>query len=157
MVEFSAEVADELSLHVRQAAWLNAKIEQPGAQKIAGRIKPTSRLDQMRGERRDPDFVPLMPPCELPYLVGYLWEVGPVIDGGMGSFPVQETDLAAWQSNTGIELEPWESRLLRRLSREYLVQLQQAEKPDCLPPWLSGLPLAERRKAVASKIDAIFG
>lgn len=157
MGKFFREVAEELSLYVRYSAYLNAKVEQPGAHKIAGKVALTSRLEKMRAEKKDEDYAPDMPPVDAPHLIAYLWEIGPIIEGPMGMSPVQETDLQAWQSNTGVELDVWESRLIRRLSREYLVQFQRAEKQDCPAPYLSGISLTERRAAVSAKIDALFG
>ena len=45
----------------------------------------------------------------------------------------------------GLELQPWEIRILRKLSFDYLVQAQQSTKPECPPPFG---PIA-RRAAVA--------
>lgn len=111
----------------------------------------------MRDERKDPGYLPLMPYTDLSYLIGYLWKIGPLIETAMGTGPLNHVDLAAWQSNSGIELAPWEADFMRQLSREYLALSQQAKKSDCPPPWLGGLSMPERRIHVAKKIDAIFG
>lgn len=155
---------------MRHAAWLNAVPVVPG-RKIAG-AQAVSRLRQQavlwakpgRGSsaagrdpaerKRDPDdFRPDMPPLEAEYLIGYLWEVGPAMETGEGSAPLSHGELAAWQANTGVVLEAWEARALRVLSREYLVMLHKAEKPECPPPW----GVHERRAMVAKKIDELFG
>jgi hypothetical protein len=77
-----------------------------------------------------------MPSLELGvYLINYLFEVGPVMAGGAGPTAITHGELRAWQANLGIELEPWECRFLRRLSREYVNELQRAEKIDAKAPW----------------------
>lgn len=54
---------------------------------------------------------------------------------GMGNAPLSHSEIAAWQSNTGIELSAWEARTLRQLSAEYLASAQEAEDEKCKPPW----------------------
>jgi hypothetical protein len=80
------------------------------------------------------------------HLVGYLWEVGPTTGEG----PITHAEIAAWQTNTGIELQPWESSLLRRLSLDHLGQSQLSTKVDCIPPWGE----LYRAPNVDAKIDA---
>jgi len=69
------------------------------------------------------------------YLVSYLLEIGPTLAGGGYPGPITHEELRAWQANTGITLQPWELRFLRRLSNEYLSEGHRAEKRDCPPPW----------------------
>lgn len=77
-----------------------------------------------------------MPPLDAGgYLIGYLFEAGPTMPGGMGSTVLSWAEITAWQERTGTPLQPWESRFLRRLSAEYLRQSRDAEKLDCPPPW----------------------
>ncbi len=151
MGKFYEGLYGELSLYVRQAAWLHAVPETPG-KKIDG-VKPVSRLQAIRADRKDEHYVPDMPVCGAEYLVGYLWEVGPTMVGGMGEAPLSHGEIAAWQMNSGVELQPWEARFLRNLSREYLGQSQRSEKPDCPAPYGT----TERRAIVAKRIDEIFG
>lgn len=54
---------------------------------------------------------------------------------GMGAGPLTHQEILAWQVLTGIALQPWESRLLRRLSIEYVAESHRAEKLGCEPPW----------------------
>lgn len=62
-----------------------------------------------------------MPPVTGPaYLLEYLFEIGPTMAAGMGNGPITFSEILAWQLLTGIRLRPWEVRLLRRLSRDYL-------------------------------------
>ena len=80
--------------------------------------------------------MPDLPPIERgAYLVAYLFEAGPMLVCGMGASPLTFSEIEAWCGRVGIELRPWESRYMRRLSREYLNESQRAEKRDCQAPW----------------------
>lgn len=79
--------------------------------------------------------MPDMPEVRAEYLLGYFFEVGPVMAGGMGPAPISQQELVAWQTNTGIELRPWESRVLRRLSSDYITELHKAEDAIRPAPW----------------------
>lgn len=94
-------------------------------------------------------FEPDMPETEASYILGYLFDIGPVISGPS---PITSQELLAWQSNTGIDLQPWESELLRRLSREYLAEHHKAEKPDCPAPWQPADHSQETRDAISKKV-----
>lgn len=89
-----------------------------------------------RGQQILNDGLPLpLPEIEVTYVVDLLFEIGPVVPGGMGAVPLRSEHLLAWREEQGITLDPWESRMLRRLSRDYLIASQKAEKPDCPQPW----------------------
>jgi hypothetical protein len=106
----------------------------------------------MRSERRDADYWPDMPSAEgADYLLGYLWEVGPTLVAGMGAGPITHQELRAWQVNSGIRLQPWEARILRRLSIDYLAEMSRAEKADCPAPWQS-VAVTVDRAVVANKM-----
>lgn len=62
-------------------------------------------------------------------------EAGPTSPTSMGAVPLTWDEMGAWERRFGIELSPWESRLLRRLSYEYLKESHRAEKHDAAPPW----------------------
>lgn len=82
------------------------------------------------------DFQCDMPPLDSGGdLVGKLFDVGPVVNTGMGAVALRSEHLIAWQQETGVRLQLWESRFLRRLSNEYLAESQRAEKLGCEPPW----------------------
>lgn len=111
----------------------------------------------MRNEQKDELYMPELPPVDLPYLVAVLFEVGPVMAGAMGMLPLDEQELAAWQSNTGIELQPWESRMIKVLSRDYLSESSRATKPDWPPVWSPVTAAVVETKAdIAKKIRAIL-
>lgn len=76
-----------------------------------------------------------MPECEAAYLLGYLFDIGPVQSGGMGLAPISHPEILAWQHNTGICLESWQAVFLRGLSTEYVRASTDAKQPDCPPPW----------------------
>ena len=88
-----------------------------------------------------------MPPVSVEYLTVYLWEIGPTLAAGMGAGPITHGEIESWQSLTGIELQPWEVRYLRRMSFEYLNQSHQAEKRDCPAPWVA---MSDRDRAFIS-------
>lgn len=94
-----------------------------------------TRLASLRKLHKDDDFEPDMPDVEAEYLLGYLFEVGPTLLSGMGEAPLTHEELAAWQRNTGIELNTWEARTLLRLSREHMLQSQRSTKSNCEAPW----------------------
>lgn len=71
----------------------------------------------------------------------------------MGESPIGWQDIAAWEHLTGIELDVWEARTIRRLSLAFLSQRQKAEKPDCPEPMLDE---AEVAQAQGDKIDEQF-
>lgn len=84
------------------------------------------------------DYQPDLPPLEgAAYLLGILYEVGPLMSYGTGAGPVTQQEIRAWQDNIGIELQPWEVRLLRGLSQEYLAESRRATEPGSKPPWIA--------------------
>jgi hypothetical protein len=133
--KFLEALYDELSLYVRQSAWLNTAPERAKNDKSdAPRL---SRLESMRDSRGE-DYQPDMPPVDAEYLIGYLWEVGPTMASGGYPGPVTHEEIRAWMDLTGIELQPWEVRFLRRLSGDYMGESQRAEKADCPAPVHTG-------------------
>lgn len=146
---FYGWLSDELSLFIRQLAWLHAVPEiKTGKTKKRGE---KSRIQQMkeRGETA------LMPPNPAPHITDWLLEIGPL---GADAGALSWRDLAAWQGMIGVELEPWEARLIRRLSSEFATMRHKAEKADCPPPWSGTLEDVESgRDRVATKVRALFG
>lgn len=136
---------------MRQVGWLHAAPEKSNPH---DKTEPVSRIEAMqrRGE------TPLLPPNPAPYLTDWLMEIGPVTYSAMGSSPIGWPDLAAWQDLTGIELEPWEARLLRRLSGCYAAETQAAKKRDRAAPYTGTAPeIVNGRDLVARKVRALFG
>lgn len=105
--------------------------------------------------RGDPIDLPENP---APYITDWLMEIGPLVSGGMGEAPVGWQDMAAWSEMIGVELDPWEARSIRRLSRVFMSQRHDARKPDCPPPFSPTRDQVEsRREIVARKVEAAFG
>ncbi len=92
----------------------------------------------------------------LPYLMEYLFEVGPAEGGGFGPTPLSQQELLAWQLNMRRRLAPWEISMLRRLSVQWIDQAMSAEDPECPAPWADEPVSAEERAKVAANLrDAI--
>lgn len=99
-----------------------------------------------------------MPEAPLPYLVDYLFEVGPAQGGGMGPAPISQLELAAWQWNMQRRLQPWEVSMLRRMSVLWIDAAMKAEDPNCPPPWDGETVTAEEKRSVAFSLrDALRG
>lgn len=112
-----------------------------------------SRLEKKRRELKDDTWEPEMPPVDAGgYLVGYLFEAGPTMPGGMGPAILSWAEIGSWQARTGTPLQPWEARFLRRLSAEYLWQSRDAEKLDCPAPWK---PAEVEPEQLAATADAM--
>lgn len=130
-------------------------ISQPTAKRLSGRNTPPpreTRLERLQANGQQP----AMPPQpRAAHMLGWLFDAGPTQSGAMGDAPLGHAELAAWQANSGVVLQAWQASCLRRLSGEYLAQRQQAEQPDCPPPWLEFQPAA--RAAVADKLRNAFG
>jgi hypothetical protein len=118
--------------------------EVPNAKPAIG-AQRKSRRDEMKADDVEPD----MPPVEWGrYLVEYLFEFGPTMAAGMGSAPLAPSEIEAAQRLLGIQLQPWEARLLLRLSREYLEESHRATQYNCAPPWRD--PIAEQADQMAT-------
>lgn len=96
-----------------------------------------------------------MPDADGLHLVGYLWEIGPVVATGMGGAPISHVDIQAWQANTGIDLSAWEARLLRELSLAYLGESADASKESAPPPW-QRIPTSDQAVDVARRIRDVL-
>jgi hypothetical protein len=149
VVVFYGGVQSRLELWARQLAWLNTAPEHKG-----DGPKPPTRLKGM--EKRDEAIN--WPPNPAPYLSEWFLEIGPTIAGSMGEAPIGWQDIAAWQTITGIELEPWEARTIRRLSQVFISQRHESEKPDCPAPYIGDRDeIAALRGNVANKVKSMFG
>jgi hypothetical protein len=146
--KFYVEASESLALYIRHVAWLHAAPED-----AAGKRQKT-RVQVVIDSGVTPSY-PTITACD--YLIGYLYEAGPIMSGGMGDSPLSHSEIRAWQDNTGTVLTAWEARLLRRLSREYLHSSQQAEKPNCPAPWGDSRDAANIHQAeMLRKIDVFL-
>ena len=105
-------------------------------EKDKSKALPRSRLEQLRRDKQDDDYEPEMPPLDrAAYLVRYLFEIGPVQAAGMGSAPVSHGEIESWMHLTRVQLQPWEARLIRRLSLAFVNESGKAQRRDCASPW----------------------
>lgn len=90
------------------------------------------------------------------HLIEILFEIGPVRYLGMGgAVSIDEQDVHAWQCNQGVALNPWENRVIRRLSRDYAYMLGQASDVNCPPPYTPpDLITPERRQKIADAMSS---
>jgi hypothetical protein len=87
---------------------------------------------------------PRMPPNPLPHVITRLVEMGLSEVAGMGVAPLSWLTIQAWQCSTGVDLAPWEARLIRRLSVDYVAESRRAESENCPSPWHAGVTQRER-------------
>ncbi len=105
----------------------------------------TRRQQYIKDDRQIP-----YPPLESgAYLLGYLYEVGPIPKGE----ELTHEELAHWQRNIGLSLQPWEVRTLHGLSREYLAQSHKSADINCPAPF----GVIERPANLNQLIDEVFG
>lgn len=152
MGQFYERLSDQLSLYVRQLAWLNAAPEAKAPAKVPKGWKappPVPRIKRMKADGLD---IPL-PENPLPYITAWLMEAGPVSANGMGSAPLDWREIAAWQDLTGADLTAWEARTLRRLSRDFHDQMHKAKEPTCPPPFTTA---ARNDDAVTKQFAEMF-
>lgn len=126
-------------------AWLHATPKPaPGSRraKLAQDAPQRSRIDQMKKD----GITPRMPPNPMPHIMDRLVEIGMTEAAGMGVVPLSWREINEWQRATGVDLAPWEARLLRRLSAEYIAEGHRAELETCPPPWRIKLTEKERER-----------
>lgn len=138
MGKFYRGLGDDLSLYVRQLAWLRTppKSDKP----TAGGAKPRTRWDAIKATGAEPQ----LPDNPVPQIVERLMEIGPVEVAGMDRAPISFASIAGYASSMGVIIPPWQARLLRRLSAEYLAQSRDAEGRHCPAPWVRPLTQEER-------------
>lgn len=114
---------------MRQRAWLDVAPRNDKGK--AG----LSRLEMIRRDQRNPAYEPEMPEVSAcGHLIGYLFDAGPFEQGGMGPAPLSWKEINAWCDRTGIDLQPWESRMLRVLSSAYTGEMNAAEDQKRVSP-----------------------
>ncbi len=110
-----------------------------------------TRLARLRKDAKDPDFQPDMPPCDVAFfLIDYLFEIGPC----SGEEPVTDFALYMWQRNTGIRLDSWQCRTIRKLSRAHLNESHAATKRNCPAPWRADADIAKEASETARNLEA---
>lgn len=73
-------------------------------------------------------ITPNLPDCDAPYFLDYFFSIGP------GSEPVSFQEIESWQRLSGIELDTWQAKTLRRLSIDYASQYEKSKNRSCQPP-----------------------
>jgi hypothetical protein len=69
-------------------------------------------------------------------MVTQLFEAGPLeVVAGAGRAALSWREIEAWAERTKSELRPWDARLLRRLSKAYLAEIEDGQDEDAPPPW----------------------
>lgn len=136
-------------------AWLHAT-PKPDPETRRGKIEPDeprlSRIDELVRCK-----IPvLMPPNPAPHITDWLIEIGLTEAAGMGAAPLSWREIEAWCSRTVVDLEPWEARLLRKLSVAYLAEGRKAESENCPPPWRAEVTQRER-DVEAANLRALLG
>lgn len=136
-------------------AWLNATPKPAEGSKAADskfQRRRRSRIEQLKK-----DGVPIaMPPNPMPMIVNRLMEIGLSEAAGMGSVPLGWLTIDAWQHVTGVPLQPWEARLIRHLSVEYLAESRRAESENCPAPWRAEITQQERN-AEQARLESALG
>ena len=153
--KLQGRLSRELTLFVRQMAWLHAVPKPPAGTrraKLADHSPKISRLDQLKKD----GITPQMPPNPLPHIIARLIEIGITETTGMGAAPLSWREIAEWQRNTGVPLAPWEAKLIRQLSLAYMAESRRAEEETCAPPWRSEITPKEREVAEA-KLRMVLG
>jgi hypothetical protein len=124
-------------------AWLNATPKPDPRTKRAqyadSAPPPISRIDDLKRYK----ITPQMPPNPAPHIINRLVEIGLTEAAGMGAAPLSWREIDAWCSRTRIDLSPWEARLIRKLSVEYLAESRRAESENCPPPWRAAITQRE--------------
>ena len=85
--------------------------------------------------------------CE--YLIDWLFDIGVSMHTGMGSVPISWQEIESWGKD--LDLSPWEKKMLRDLSTEYVSYSQKASEPDCPQPFFRYIS-EEQRKTVSNNI-----
>lgn len=132
-------------------AWLHAT---PTAK---GQPRPIGAMSRLQALHHEGAAVPLPEPGPAAHLLDHLFDAGPVMHGGMGAAPLSYGELHAWSALRGIDLEPWEFKLMRDLSRAYAAESSTADNPSAAPPWVEIDQTADARKAVSDRIRAALG
>lgn len=97
-----------------------------------------------------------MPPDPAPHITARLSEIGLCEAAGMGVVPLSWQTIDAWARLTGVQLAPWEARLIRKLSSDYVSMTRKAESENCPPPWRSPVT-DEQRNAEVEQLKRVLG
>lgn len=122
----------------RQLAWLHAR-PRPYVRSDAkpGKARPAEQLPIRMQKYTDEGTEPPIPELyAAQHLARHLFDVGPVMSGGMGSAPITYSEITAWQRACSVPLTPWEAQTLRAMSMAYAGESVAAEAHDAPPPYI---------------------
>ena len=91
---------------------------------------------------------------DLGYIIDWVFEAGPSVQGGMGPAPLDWQTIHHWKSLMGLDLEPKESFAIRHLSSCFVDQQIKSKDAKCPPPWVD--PEQMDRMKVADKVTETF-
>lgn len=142
MGKLQRELAEGLTLYVRQMAWFNAtpKPAEGSKREKAGRAATLTRRDQFKKDGVDPP----MPPNPMPSVITRLIEIGLTSSTGMDRTALTWAEINQWKAATGFALSSWEARMIRQLSAAYIVEGRKAESENCPAPWKWKMTQRER-------------
>lgn len=99
----------------------------------------------------------MLPPNPASYISDWLFDIGPTGSNAGGECELSYRDLVAWQEISGIELFPWEAKLIRHLSSEFADERYKARKRDRIAPYTgTARDIESNRQQVARKIAEMF-
>lgn len=133
-------------------AWLHATSKPKQPKKGSGEAPKLSRQDQMKKS----GLAVQMPPNPAPHIIGWLIEIGLTGSNGMGAVPISWHEINEWQAGTGISLSSFETRLIHKLSVEYVAEGRRAEDEGCPAPWAAPVTDDDRRVSEA-KLRMVLG
>lgn len=142
-------------MYVRALAWWRAVPDEPPSKKPKPKapIERKSRQAARFDAGGEPDMPAVTP--ESMYLVEMLLDAGPIVSSTSGTRALIWSDFESWEKVIGAEVRPWEARILRRLSNDYLAELNRAEAHDAPPPW-EREPTPEHRSKVSQHIKNVL-
>lgn len=136
-------------------AWLQTT-PKPDPKRYGGKVPEGLKFVSRHEEMKAKGITPQLPPNPAPHIIDQLIEIGLTEAAGMSFGPVSWREINEWQKATGVILQPWEARLMRRLSSEYVSFSRKAEDEGCSPPW-RGPVTEEMRKAEQEQLEAVLG
>ena len=120
-------------------AWLQATPEK----------EKKSRMESFKSINENHPLLTLPPLESHSYIIEWLFDVGPGMSFGMGLCPLTYQEINAWA--LGIDINPWERKILKNLSSEYVSWSNQATKEDCPIPYAeTEAPTEEKAAAITN-------
>jgi hypothetical protein len=136
-------------------AWLYATPKPAHGTKRAEHEQDKPKISRYAALKQQ-GVTPPMPPNSAPHIINRLVDIGLTGSNGMEMIPLPQSEIAAWQTNSCVRLAPWEAKLIRRLSTEYVSERGRAESETCPPPWRA--PITNREiETEEARLRAVLG